>query len=40
MYTAVDGARVPIRMWADPASVEDQAIVQVAIRATKPGTRS
>lgn len=29
MYTAVDGARVPIRMWADPASVEDQAMRQL-----------
>jgi len=29
MYTAVDGSRVPIRMWADPASVEDQAMRQL-----------
>jgi tRNA-splicing ligase RtcB len=29
MYTAVEGARVPIRMWADPASVEDQAMRQL-----------
>jgi len=29
MYTAVDGARVPIRMWADPTSVEDQAMRQL-----------
>lgn len=29
MYTAVEGARVPIRMWADPTSVEDQAMRQL-----------
>ncbi|GAB2742886.1 RtcB family protein [Amycolatopsis magusensis] len=29
MYTAVDGARVPIRMWADPRSVEEQAMRQL-----------
>ena len=29
MYTAVEGARVPIRMWADPASVEEQAMRQL-----------
>src|SRR3954452_24479801 len=29
MYTAVEGSRVPIRMWADPASVEDQAMRQL-----------
>ncbi|WIX81216.1 RtcB family protein [Amycolatopsis carbonis] len=29
MYTAVDGARVPIRMWADPTSVEEQAMRQL-----------
>jgi tRNA-splicing ligase RtcB len=29
MHTAVEGARVPIRMWADPASVEDQAMRQL-----------
>ena len=28
-YTAVEGNRVPIRMWADPASVEDQAMAQL-----------
>lgn len=29
MHTAVDGARVPIRMWADPQSVEDVAMRQL-----------
>ncbi|MEU3269979.1 RtcB family protein [Saccharomonospora sp. NPDC006951] len=29
MHTAVEGARVPIRMWADPASVEDEAMRQL-----------
>ncbi|NIH87759.1 RtcB family protein [Amycolatopsis granulosa] len=29
MFTAVEGARVPIRMWADPASVEDAAMRQL-----------
>jgi tRNA-splicing ligase RtcB len=29
MYTAVEGARVPIRMWADPHSVEEQAMSQL-----------
>ena len=29
MFTAVAGARVPIRMWADPASVEDAAMRQL-----------
>jgi tRNA-splicing ligase RtcB len=29
MYTAVEGARVPIRMWADPQSVEEQAMRQL-----------
>ena len=29
MFTAVEGARVPIRMWADPASVEDAALRQL-----------
>jgi tRNA-splicing ligase RtcB len=29
MYTAVEGARVPIRMWADPHSVEEQATRQL-----------
>src|SRR3954454_5774106 len=28
-YTEVDGARVPIRMWADPATVEDGAMRQL-----------
>jgi tRNA-splicing ligase RtcB len=29
MYTAVAGSRVPIRMWADPDSVEEQAMRQL-----------
>lgn len=29
MFTAVQGSRVPIRMWADPASVEDSAMRQL-----------
>lgn len=29
MYTAIGGARVPIRMWADPHSVEDAAMRQL-----------
>jgi tRNA-splicing ligase RtcB (3'-phosphate/5'-hydroxy nucleic acid ligase) len=29
MFTAVDGARMPIRMWADPASVEEAAMRQL-----------
>ncbi|GAA1942925.1 RtcB family protein [Amycolatopsis minnesotensis] len=29
MYTAVEGARVPIRMWADPQSVEEAALRQL-----------
>ncbi|MER5390020.1 RtcB family protein [Saccharopolyspora sp. NPDC002686] len=29
MHTAVDGARVPIRMWADPQTVEDAAMRQL-----------
>ncbi|MEU6642148.1 RtcB family protein [Saccharomonospora sp. NPDC046836] len=29
MHTAVDGARVPIRMWADPQSVEPAAMRQL-----------
>ncbi|WP_431923037.1 RtcB family protein [Amycolatopsis tucumanensis] len=29
MFTAVEGARVPIRMWADPATVEDAAMRQL-----------
>ena len=28
-YSVVPGNRVPIRMWADPASVEDQAMAQL-----------
>ncbi|OZM73353.1 RNA-splicing ligase RtcB [Amycolatopsis antarctica] len=29
MFTPVTGARVPIRMWADPATVEEQALRQL-----------
>jgi tRNA-splicing ligase RtcB len=29
MHTAVEGEQVPIRMWADPTSVEDQAMRQL-----------
>jgi tRNA-splicing ligase RtcB len=29
MYTAMQGARVPIRMWTDPATVEDAALRQL-----------
>jgi tRNA-splicing ligase RtcB len=29
MHTAVEGARVPIRMWTDPASVEESAMNQL-----------
>ncbi|MDQ0379766.1 RtcB family protein [Amycolatopsis thermophila] len=29
MFTAVEGARVPIRMWADPATIEDAAMRQL-----------
>jgi len=29
MHTAVEGARVPIRMWTDPSSVEDAAMQQL-----------
>src|SRR6266540_3966538 len=29
MYAAVPGARVPIRMWTDPAGVEDVAMAQL-----------
>src|SRR5882672_8605269 len=29
MFTAVEGARVPIRMWADPQSVEEGAMRQL-----------
>ncbi|AKG46444.1 Fis family transcriptional regulator [Streptomyces xiamenensis] len=35
-YTEVPGARVPIRMWADPATVEDQAMRQLQNVATLP----
>ncbi|MBK1783257.1 RtcB family protein [Prauserella cavernicola] len=36
MHTAVDGARVPIRMWADPASVEQAALRQLTNVANLP----
>src|SRR5205807_7230826 len=29
MYTTVPGARVPLRMWADPETVEDAAMAQL-----------
>ncbi|MEU1676845.1 RtcB family protein [Streptomyces roseifaciens] len=35
-YTEVPGARVPIRMWADPATVEDVAIQQLRNVSTLP----
>ena len=35
-YTEVPGARVPIRMWADPSSVEDGALRQLQNVATLP----
>ncbi|MFI9203787.1 RtcB family protein [Streptomyces sp. NPDC053048] len=35
-YTEVPGARVPIRMWADPASVEAQAMQQLRNVSTLP----
>ncbi|MFJ6571650.1 RtcB family protein [Streptomyces sp. NPDC091292] len=35
-YVEVPGARVPIRMWADPASVEDGALRQLQNVATLP----
>ncbi|MFJ2832546.1 RtcB family protein [Streptomyces sp. NPDC087263] len=35
-YVEVPGARVPIRMWADPASVEDVALRQLQNVATLP----
>ncbi|KAB7837249.1 RtcB family protein [Streptomyces mobaraensis] len=35
-YTELPGARVPIRMWADPASVEDGAMQQLRNVATLP----
>ena len=35
-YTEVSGARVPIRMWADPATVEDGAMQQLRNVSTLP----
>ncbi|MBT2384414.1 RtcB family protein [Streptomyces sp. ISL-11] len=35
-YTEVSGARVPIRMWADPATVEDVAMQQLRNVSTLP----
>jgi tRNA-splicing ligase RtcB len=35
-YVEVPGAKVPIRMWADPASVEDRAMEQLRNTATLP----
>ncbi|MCS0639444.1 RtcB family protein [Streptomyces sp. LP05-1] len=35
-YTEMPGARVPIRMWADPATVEDGALQQLRNVATLP----
>ena len=35
-YVEVPGAKVPIRMWADPASVEDVAMQQLRNVATLP----
>ncbi|MEV7420053.1 RtcB family protein [Streptomyces sp. NPDC089919] len=35
-YVEVEGAKVPIRMWADPASVEDSAMQQLRNVATLP----
>ncbi|MFG2298869.1 RtcB family protein [Streptomyces sp. NPDC048603] len=35
-YVEVPGAQVPIRMWADPATVEDQAMQQLRNTATLP----
>lgn len=35
-YVEVSGAKVPIRMWADPASVEDSAMQQLRNVATLP----
>src|SRR5215216_6942230 len=35
-YVEVPGAKVPIRMWADPASVEDSAMQQLRNVATLP----
>lgn len=36
MFTAVGGARVPIRMWTDPATVEDAAMRQLTNIANLP----
>ncbi|WP_101255581.1 RtcB family protein [Streptomyces barkulensis] len=38
-YTEVPGARVPIRMWADPSGVEDGAMRQLRNTATLPWVR-
>jgi tRNA-splicing ligase RtcB len=38
-YTELPGARVPIRMWADPATVEDGALRQLQNVATLPWIR-
>ncbi|MDK1475382.1 RtcB family protein [Streptomyces sp. 549] len=38
-YTEMPGARVPIRMWADPATVEDGALRQLQNVATLPWIR-
>ncbi|MZD05624.1 RtcB family protein [Streptomyces sp. SID5785] len=38
-YVEVSGAQVPIRMWADPASVEDSAMQQLRNVATLPWIR-
>ncbi|MDT0380714.1 RtcB family protein [Streptomyces sp. DSM 42041] len=38
-YTELPGARVPIRMWADPATVEDGALRQLENVATLPWVR-
>ena len=35
-YVEVSGAKVPIRMWTDPASVEDVAMQQLRNVATLP----
>ena len=35
-YTEVPGVRVPIRMWADPATVEDAAMQQLRNVSTLP----
>ena len=35
-YTELPGARVPIRMWADPATVDDGALRQLQNVATLP----